>query len=33
MVRVKELVKKLDPYVPGRSNADLARAYNLTRTK
>ncbi len=33
MVRVKELVKKLDPYVPGRSNADLARAYNLDPDK
>jgi len=33
MVRVKDLVKKLDPYVPGRSNADLARAYKLDPDK
>lgn len=29
MVNVKKTVDELDPYVPGRSNADLARAYGL----
>ncbi len=29
MVKIKKTVKELDPYVPGRSNEDLARAYGL----
>lgn len=29
MVKINKTVKELDPYVPGRSNADLARAYGL----
>jgi histidinol-phosphate aminotransferase len=29
MVKIKKTVKELDPYVPGRSNADLARIYGL----
>jgi histidinol-phosphate aminotransferase len=33
MVNVKKTVNELDPYVPGRSNADLARAYGLDPAK
>ena len=33
MVKIKKTVKELDPYVPGRSNADLARAYGLDPNK
>jgi len=33
MVEIKKIVKELDPYVPGRSNADLARAYGLDPAK
>jgi histidinol-phosphate aminotransferase len=29
MVKIKKTVKELDPYIPGRSNADLARVYSL----
>lgn len=29
MVKIKKTVKELDPYIPGRSNADLARVYGL----
>ncbi|NYB51256.1 MAG: histidinol-phosphate transaminase [Methanobacteriaceae archaeon] len=29
MVHIKKTVKKMDPYVPGKSNADLARIYGL----
>ncbi len=29
MVKIKKTVKEFDPYVPGRSNADLARIYGL----
>lgn len=29
MVKIKKTVMELDPYVPGRSNDDLARAYGL----
>lgn len=29
MVKVKEIVKKLDPYVPGRSIPEIAQKYNL----
>ena len=33
MVNIKNTVNELDPYVPGRSNADLARAYGLEPAK
>jgi len=33
MVKIKKTVKELDPYVPGRSNSDLARAYGLDPEK
>lgn len=33
MVNIKNTVNELDPYVPGRSNADLARAYGLDPAK
>lgn len=33
MVRIKKTVKELNPYVPGRSNADLARMYGLDPEK
>ncbi len=29
MVKIKKTVQELDPYIPGRSNEDLARAYGL----
>lgn len=29
MVKIKRTVKELDPYIPGRSNEDLARVYGL----
>ena len=29
MVKIKKTVRELDPYVPGRSNEDLARVYGL----
>ncbi len=33
MVNIKKTVKELNPYVPGRSNADLARIYGLDPAK
>lgn len=33
MVKINKTVKELDPYIPGRSNADLARAYGLDPTE
>ncbi|HOI39108.1 MAG TPA: histidinol-phosphate transaminase [Methanobacterium sp.] len=33
MVKIKKTVQELDPYIPGRSNEDLARAYGLDPDK